>query len=330
MTMKTTGKSMPKDFKTVFMGTPDFAVPPLKMLVESGYAPIACVTQPDKKAGRGHKVLPPPVKTVAESYNIPVYQFNKISGEEGVKVLEELAPNLLITAAFGHILSQEILDIPEYGCINVHASLLPKYRGAAPIQWAIINGETRTGITTMYTVKELDAGDILEQDEVPIPEDMTAGGLYSVLSELGAVTLKRTLDKLKAGTLVRTPQNSEEATYFPMFKKGFGEMDFRLSRKELIDFVRGTNPVPGAYMVYNGEKIKVYAATASDADAPDNARCGEIISAGAKKGLVVMAVDGPLSIDTIKREGAKAMSSAESLRGRRMDKGYIFEKDGGH
>lgn len=310
--------------RIVFMGTPDFAVPSLYMLINQGYEVVACVTQPDRKAGRGHRLAPPPVKILAEEHNIPVYQFEKVSSNEGVALLKKMVPDLLITAAFGHILSDEILAIPQYGCINVHASLLPRLRGAAPIQWAIINGDKKTGISTMFTVKKLDAGDVLEQDKIPIPEDMTAGELYGALSELGAQTLKRTLEKLAAGILQRKPQDESCATYAPMFKKGFGQIDFMQSRQSIINLVRGTNPVPGAYVFYGEEKIRVYKASMSKMDgsfAP-----GEIICADDKRGLLVMAGDGVISLDIIKRQGTKQMHAKDSLRGRGMDVGYVFDR----
>ncbi|MEG1858899.1 MAG: methionyl-tRNA formyltransferase, partial [Christensenellaceae bacterium] len=190
-------------FKIVFLGTPDFAIPSLKMLLDSGYDVRAVITQPDRKAGRGQKMMPPPVKVFAQQNDIDVYQFEKISTPQGVAKLKELAPDLLITAAYGHILTQEILDIPKLGCINVHASILPKLRGAAPIQWAIVSGEKQTGVTTMYTVLALDAGDILESEAVEIPQEMTAGQLYEQLSEVGARVLQKTLQKLDDGSLVR-------------------------------------------------------------------------------------------------------------------------------
>ncbi len=301
----------------VFMGTPEFAVPSLKMLIEEGYHIKACVSQPDRPAGRGHKLVPPPVKVLAEEHGIPVFQPQRVSGEEGLAALREFAPDVLITAAFGQILSDDVLSVPKYGCINVHASLLPKYRGAAPINWAIINGEKKTGVTTMYTVKKLDAGDILEQDECDIPNDMTAGELYARLSELGAVTLKRTLQKLEAGTLMRTPQIEEEASYFPMFKKGFGEIDFSRSREEIRNFVRGLNPFPGAYINCGDEKIRVYAVSAAEDDA--GAAAGAIVCANPKRGLLVAASDGAVSLDLIKRSGSRVMNARESLCGKRMD-----------
>lgn len=315
---------MNKNFKIVFMGTPAFAVPSLKMLIREKYNTVAVITQPDRKAGRGHKLTPPPVKAVAEEAGIPVYQFEKIRVPEGVALLKELAPDIMITAAFGHILTEEILAIPNYGCINVHASLLPKLRGAAPIQWAIINGEKKTGVTTMYTALALDAGDILEQESIDIPEEMTAGGLYDKLSILGAEVLEKTLQKLADGTLVRTPQDEAEATYFPMFKRGFGEIDFTKNGSEIRDFVRGTNPAPGAYMMYRDEKIKVYRVAVHQYSGAEP--CGTILYADSKRGLGIRSADGMVSIEELKRCGARCMDARDCLCGRPLEVGYVFER----
>ena len=321
---------MKQNFKIVFMGTPDFAVPVLQMLIDENYDVAAVFTQPDRKAGRGHKQLPPPVKVLAQQAGIPIYQFEKVSSEGGVAALRAINPDLMITAAYGHILTQEILDIPSYGCINVHASLLPKLRGAAPIQWAIINGETKTGVTTMYTVRALDAGDILEQIETDIADDMTAGQLYERLSGLGARVLKRTLEKLQNGTLRRMPQKEEDATYFPMFKKGFGEIDFCQNSADIVNFVRGTNPAPGAYVMYGEEKVKVFRAVPRDYAGSE--KCGTVVFADDKQGLGVKTCDGLILLEEIQRQGARRMSAKDSLRGRKIDIGYRFqsEKNGEH
>lgn len=315
---------MNRNFKIVFMGTPAFAVPSLEMLIREGYNLAAVITQPDRKAGRGHKLTPPPVKAVAEGAGFPVYQFEKIRVPEGVALLKELAPDVMITAAFGHILTEEILEIPKYGCINVHASLLPKLRGAAPIQWAIINGEKETGITTMYTALALDAGDILEQESMGIPEDMTAGQLYDKLSVLGAEVLKRTLEKLADGTLERKPQNEADATYFPMFKRGFGEIDFTKTGEEIRNFVRGTNPAPEAYMMYHDEKIKVYRVETHEYSGQEP--CGTVLYADGKRGLGIRCADGLVSIEELKRCGARCMDARDCLCGRPLEAGYVFQK----
>lgn len=200
--------------KILFMGTPEFAVPSLKALIDNGYDVAGVVTQTDRPKGRGHVLQAPPVKEIAISNNIPVYQPLKISKEpEIIQKIEDIKPDLIVTCAFGQILPQSLLDIPKHGTINVHASLLPKYRGAAPIQWAIINGDKKTGITTMFTELGLDTGDILLQDEVDITDDMTAGQLHDIMSELGAKTLIKTIKALENGTLTRTKQDESQATY---------------------------------------------------------------------------------------------------------------------
>lgn len=317
---------MNKSSRIVFMGTPEFAVPSLKMLISEQYHIVGVFTQPDRKAGRGHKMTPPPVKVLAQEHGIPVYQFEKVRAPQGVQAIRDLRPDLLVTAAFGHILTQEILDIPTDGCINVHASLLPKLRGAAPIGWAIINGEKQTGITTMYTVLALDAGDILEQEAVSISDDETAGELYETLSVLGADVLKRTLKKLENGTLARIPQKEEDATYFPMFQKGFGEIDFNRLCKEIHNFVRGTNPAPGAYMMYGEEKIKVYKVSVRDYEGGESA--GTVVFADDRQGLGIRAKDGLIVIEEMQRQGARRMNAKDSLRGKKLEQGYLFTKHG--
>lgn len=317
-------RSLLKNFKIVYMGTPDFAVPSLRMLIEKGYDVCAVVAQPDRKAGRGHRLTPPPTKVLAEETGIPVYQFEKVCVPEGIAKIKELGPDLIVTAAFGQILTQEMLDLPSLGCINVHASLLPKLRGAAPIQWAIINGERKTGITTMNVVLKLDAGDILEQDEFEIGEDMTAGELYEMLSELGANTLHRTLVKLGEGTLVRRPQNEDEATYFPMFKSGFGEINFNMTGEKIRNFVRGTNPAPGAFLMFGQEKIKVFKVSQEALSGFENEKNGTIVFADERRGLGIKAEDSVVLIDELRRPGAKKMSAKDSMRGKKLPVGYVF------
>lgn len=302
-----------KELGIVFLGTPEFALPSLEMLLKEGYCVKAVITQPDRQKGRGHKLLPPPVKVLAEENEIPVYQFNKISSE-GKELLRELAPDLMITVAFGQILSREVLNIPKYGCINVHASLLPKYRGAAPIEMAVVNGEKKTGISTMYTVYELDAGDVLEQDETEILPEETGGELRERLSYLGAKTLKRTLLKLLDGTLKRTPQNEKEATYYPMFKKGYGQIDWEKDSKSIVDFVRGINPVPTAYSYLDDQKVKIFAVKEEKYDKPG--KPGDIIICDSKKGLTVKTKDGAVQILKLQFAGSKPMNAKDLLRGR--------------
>lgn len=304
------------DLKIVFLGTPDFAVPSLKMLDQEGYNVIAAVTQPDRPKGRGHKLVETPVKAAAQELGIPVMQYEKLS-RQGVEDLRQLQPDLMVTVAFGQILSKEVLSIPRLGCINVHGSLLPKYRGAAPIEMAIINGETKTGITTMYTVYELDAGDMLEKDEVEIPNDITGGELRKKLSIVGANTLKRTLEKLLDGTLRRIPQDNSEATYYPMFKKGFGEIDWYLGANEICDLIRGCNPAPAAYTYVGEEKVKIFRAKACAT--AGMGRPGDVLVCDAKNGLFVQAKDGAVEILQLQFPAGKPMSPKDYLRGKTID-----------
>ena len=211
--------------RIAFLGTPEFALPSLDMLYRAGHT-LAVFTQPDRPVGRHATLTPPPTKAYALERGIPVFQFEKIRLSEGVAALQGFAPDLMVTAAFGQILSAENLAIPTYGCINVHGSLLPKYRGAAPIQWAIINGETETGITTMMTDIGMDTGDILLVDRIAIDPDETAGMLFERMAVLGAETLRRTITALEAGTLTRIPQDEAQATKCPMLKKEHGKLDF--------------------------------------------------------------------------------------------------------
>ena len=299
--------------RIVFFGTPEFAVPSLNMLSEQGYEICAVVTQPDRPKGRGHKFIAPPVKLRAQELGIPVYQYEKFS-REGLEFLKQLATDLMVTAAFGQILSSKVLAVPRLGCINVHASLLPEYRGAAPIERAIIDGKKQTGITTMYTGREVDAGDILEQDILPILPEDTGGTLREKLARLGAVTLQRTLEKLQDGTLERYPQQEEKATYAAMFEKGFGKVDFTMSAYQIVNLIRGANPEPGAYAFLEDVKIKLMFAQVEENGYTGTP--GEILLADAKQGLIVAAGTEAVRILRLQYPGAKEMRAEDFLRGK--------------
>lgn len=307
--------------KIVFMGTPEFALPSLKMLIEQGYNLCAVVCQPDRPSGRGHKLTAPPVKVFAEKCGIPVLQFEKLS-RDGVEQLKRLGAELFITVAFGQILSQEVLNIPKLGTINVHASLLPKLRGAAPIEWAVINGETKTGVTTMMTVLTLDAGDMLEFAEVDIAPDMGAAQLREQLSAVGAEVLKTTLEKLAVGTLLRKPQDETQMTKCPMFKKGFGEIDFSKTPREIVNLVRGLDGVGGAFLMYGADKLKIFAAKSGIS----TGKCGEVLTCDEKNGFCLACLDGSIMISVVSGLGSKKMSATEFLRGHRLDKKFLEEK----
>ncbi|MBR3017482.1 MAG: methionyl-tRNA formyltransferase [Clostridia bacterium] len=298
--------------RVVFLGTPEFGVPSLKALVNAGYEVVGVFTQPDKPKGRGNKMLPSPVKSCALEYGIPVYQPVKIRAD-GVEDLRFLRPDLCVTAAFGQILSQEILDIPKIGTVNVHSSLLPKYRGSAPINWAIMEGETVTGVTTMMTDKGLDTGDILLKREVEILPGETAEELTARMAPIGAELLIETIQGLEAGTIQRVKQDENEASYFPMLKKEMGEIDWRLSAHQIVCRVRGLTPWPGTSFTWgDNETVKVW--KAEEAENPGKAP-GEILCADAKNGLVIAAGENAVRVLELQAPGGKRMNAKDYLRG---------------
>lgn len=303
-----------------FLGTPEFALPSLSMLVERGYDVAAVFTQPDRPKNRGKKLYAPPVKEYAEKHGIPVFQPVKIR-EESPDDLRSLKPDLLVTAAFGQILSQEILDIAPLGCINVHGSLLPKYRGPAPIQWAIINGETKTGVTTMYTERGVDTGDMILKRETDILEDETAGELSVRLAQLGARVLFETLELVAQGKAPREPQNEAEATYFPMLKKKDGLLDFRRSAREVYNRVRGVSPWPGAYGEIGGEVLKIWNVSV---DESLSGTPGEVLCADCKAGVAVACGSGGIFIEELQAPCCKRMDARDYLRGKKLP-GECFE-----
>jgi methionyl-tRNA formyltransferase len=307
--------------RIAFLGTPEFALPSLEMLQKSGHT-LAVFTQPDRPVGRHATLTPPPTKAYALAHGIPVFQFEKIRLPEGVEALKAFAPDLMVTAAFGQLLSAENLAVPKFGCINVHGSLLPKYRGAAPIQWAIINGETETGITTMMTDIGMDTGDILLADRLAIEPDETAGELFERMALLGAETLKRTIAALEAGTLVRSPQDEAQATKCPMLKKEHGKLDFSLSTAAVHNRVRGTNPWPGAYALLNGEPLKIHKTRQSDLTLGEESN--GILKGNAKLGLFVRCADGWLEIVELQATGGRRLNAKDYLLGKSLEGKVLF------
>ena len=308
--------------RIVFMGTPEFAVPPLEALLDAGYDVIAAITQPDRPAGRGHKLTPCPVKKLAQERGVPVHQFERIKSPEGVACLKALAPDLMVTAAFGQILSQEILDIPQYGTVNVHASLLPRYRGSAPINWCILNGEILSGVTTMLTDAGMDTGDILLRYATPILEMDTAGDLTARLSELGAKLLIETLERYPHGDLKPTPQNPDEASYQPMLTKEMGRIDWTRSAREIANQVRGLNPWPCAYAESEGGRLKIY--LARPCPAASEAEPGTVVVSGAKEGLFIACGEGWLEVLEMQAPNAKRMAAKAYLQGKKIEVGTKF------
>jgi methionyl-tRNA formyltransferase len=305
--------------RIVFMGTPEFAVPSLKALIESGEQVVSVVCQPDKPKGRGLDVIPPPTKVLAEKHGIPVLQPQKIKTEEFFDKLKELNPDLICVAAYGKILPKNILDLPTYGCINVHASLLPKYRGAAPINWAIIRGEKTTGITTMKMDEGMDTGDILLKREMPIDDEDTGETLSEKLSEMGAKVLIETISLLKKGKLNPIPQDHSQATYAPMLKKEDGKIDWKKSAEEIRNLIRGALPWPGAYTKLEGKLLKIYKASVTSG----KGRPGEVIKSNSGA-LTVATGIGALDILEIQIEGGKRLKTEVFLRGRRIKEGTLL------
>lgn len=311
--------------RIVFMGTPDFAVPCLRALLDMKHDIAAVVTQPDRGVVRGKKLPPPPVKVLAAEAGVPVYQPEKIKTKEFTQTLRDLKPDVIVVVAFGQILSQEILDIPPYGCINVHASLLPKYRGAAPINWCIIKGEKLTGVTTMYMDKGLDTGDMIINKELVIYENETAGELHDRMMELGASVLSETMELLAAGTVKRIPQNNAEATYAPIMTKALGRIDWSKDAYEIRNLVRGTYPWPGAFSTYNGKVFKVLSAEVCEYGVK-NEKWGSITSVN-RDSIVISCGTGSLRVKELQFENEKRMSVEAYLRGHEITAGTILGQE---
>lgn len=303
--------------RAVFMGTPEFAVPTLQALIDH-HQVEAVVTQPDKQRGRGKKVQFPPVKEKAVEHEIPVYQPQKARDEEFVEILREINPDVIVVVAYGQILPESILNIPKYGCINVHGSLLPKYRGAAPIQWAVLDGEEKTGITTMYMEKGLDTGDMIDKAEIVLDPKETAGTLHDKLMEIGANLLLETLEKLENETAVRIKQNDSESCYASMLTKEMGQIDFSKSAREIECLIRGMNPWPSAYTSLNGKTLKVWEAevlTENSGEEP-----GTVIDV-TKDAIVAACKEGALKLLEIQMAGKKRMKVSAFLLGYQVEKG---------
>lgn len=314
--------------RVVFMGTPDFSVPTLEKIIEAGHEVIGVVTQPDKAKGRGKKVLFPPVKEKALEHNLPVYQPKRAREPEFIEQMRELNPDVMVVVAFGQILPKALLDIPKYGCVNVHASLLPKYRGAAPIQWAVIRGEKVSGVTTMQMDVGLDTGDMLMKTEVALAEDETGGSLHDKLSVLGGELLIETLKGLEAGTIQPEKQDdSQTGEYARMLDKALGKVDFSMPAEEIERLIRGLNPWPSAYTFYHGKTMKLWKAKVVSADADGEAAApGQILSVD-KKGFTVQTGAGALRILELQMEGKKRMDAGAFLRGCSMAAGEILGQE---
>lgn len=310
--------------KVVFLGTPDFAVPSLEALLKSNHQVLAVVCQPDRRVGREQKLTFPPVKEIALKHGVKVLQYEKIR-LEGVDDLKSLAPDIMVSCAFGQILSQDIIDIAPHGIINVHGSLLPKYRGAAPIQQSVIDGETETGVTIMQTEKGIDTGDILSVSKTPIGERETAGELFDRLSFIGANLLIETLDKIENGEIVPVKQDDSKATHVSMIKKEDGLIDWNDSARNIFNKIRGMNPWPVAFTKFNGKTLKIYASTIVDFDHSEDYANGSVVLADVNNGFIVSTGNGYLRLDEIQLEGSKRLTAHDFLLGRKIAVGTILQ-----
>lgn len=309
--------------RIVFMGTPDFAVGSLQALCESGkHEILAVVTQPDRPKGRGNKLLQTPVKEYALEQGLTVYQPQKVKTPEFVELLHELQPELIVVAAFGQFLSKEILELPKYGCINVHASLLPKYRGAAPIQYAIIKGEKESGVTIMQMDIGMDTGAMLDKVVVPIAENTTMGELHDALREQGAALLLQVIDKIATGTAVAEPQDNEQATYATLLDRSMEHIDWSKTAQEVHNLIRGFNPAPSTFTkLPNGKSLKIWGSKMTDKSSA--AAAGTVIATG-KHSFFVACGEGVLEITEVQPESKKRMPAQVFLNGRGVQEGDLL------
>lgn len=304
--------------RIVYMGTPAFAAAPLAALLDAGYDVIACVAQPDRPSGRGNQIAECPVKQLAVLRGVPVLQFERVSRQEGLDALRALSPDLLVTAAFGQILSRKVLAIPAMGTVNVHASLLPKYRGPAPINWCIIHGETVTGVTTMRTDAGIDTGDMLLSRQVLIGPEETAGELTARLSQVGASLLLETLHEMEAGNCPPIPQDHEAASHHPMLTKEHGRIDWTKTAQQISNLVRGVHPWPGAWTTLpDGSVLKIWGVRMVQGEGQP----GEILCCDAKHGLHIACGAGALDVTEMQAPNAKRMAASQYVLGRPMEPG---------
>lgn len=304
----------------VFMGTPEFSVACLERLVFDNHSIKAVFTQPDKPKGRGHHLCPPPVKEAAQRYSIPVFQPKSLRKSDALEILKQISPDLIIVVAYGQILPESIINLPKYGCVNIHASLLPSYRGAAPIQWAVLNGEKKSGITSMQMDAGLDTGDMLLKAEVEIGEDDTAGVLHDKLSIIGAQVMSETIKKIEAGTIKAEKQDDSLSNYAPMLTKELCPIDWHLAAQQIHNKVRGLSPWPLATTLCNDKVLKIHQTALAG---KGTGKPGEVVQSSKK--LVVACGDGNLiQIKTLQPQGKKAMDAADYLRGNPIEQGVIF------
>lgn len=304
--------------KIFFMGTPDFAVPCLQRIIDRGYPVVGVFTQPDKPKGRGYKLVAPPVKELALTYSIPVFQPTKLRDGTALAQIQECGPDLIVVVAYGRKLPMEILESAPLGCINIHGSLLPKYRGAGPIQWSVINGEEKTGVTSMFMAEGIDTGDMILKRETPIDPEESYGQLHDRLSLIGADCLEQTLELFVEGTVPREPQDDAQSSYAPMLNKELARLDFSKPASQLHNLIRGLSPWPVAYTTLDGKLLKVHRARLAPDWSGGREAAGVLLD---DRRLVVGCGEGALELLEVQLEGARRMDAGDFLRGRRLEKG---------
>ena len=308
--------------RVIFMGTPDFAVGALEEIIKAGHEVVLVVTQPDKPKGRGKAMQYTPVKECALAHGIEVFQPVKVKEPENIEVLRKYEPDIIIVAAFGQIVPKSILDMPKYGCVNVHASLLPKYRGAAPIQWAVINGDEVTGVTIMRMNEGIDTGDMIAKKTVRLAEDETGGSLFDKLAQVGAQLCVETMEMIEAGKVEYIPQNNEEATHTSMIRKELGLIDWNRPAVEIERLIRGLNPWPSAYTQLSGKTFKIWKAKVVSDENTYEPGC---ICRIDKEGMYVQTGEGILLLTEVQMEGKKRMEASAFLRGYQVEEGSFFK-----
>ncbi len=304
----------------IYMGSPDFAVLPLEKLVQAGHEIVAIFTQPDKPRNRGKQMQPTPVKAKGLELGLPVYAPAKINTPEQVELIRSLQPELIVVVAYGKILKEEIFSLPPYGTVNIHASLLPKYRGAAPIHWAVINGEKESGVTIMYIEKGLDSGDMLLWEACPIGPEEDTGSLHDRLSQMGADLMIKAVDQLAAGTVKPVPQDHTASTYAPLLTKELERIDWHMPAEKLHDLIRGLSPWPGAYTLYKGKRLKIYESRV----VAEKGEPGQLLHVE-KDGFVVACGEGALHILSLQPEGKSRMTGEAFVRGYPIAQGEFLE-----
>lgn len=308
--------------KVVYMGTPDFAVKPLEALISNNYEVVGVFTQPDKPVGRKAVLTPPPVKVVADNNNIPVFQPETLKNGVGVEILRDLNPDVVIVVAYGKILPKDFLEFAKYGCINIHGSILPKYRGAAPIQWSVLDGEEYAGVTSMQMNEGLDTGDILLVEKTKIEPDETSGDLYERLTVLGASVLLKTLDAVKSGSLAPIKQDDSKSSYAKMLDKSLSKINWNLSSEKVHNTIRGLDPWPVALTVFEGKNLKLFRSSVLDGEY--NKAAGSVFKS--KDGICVVCGDKKaVLIKEVQLEGKKRMSALDFSRGANLSDGVVFE-----